>query len=219
MNIKKSIILLLSSSFLHYLLIFFFIKKFNLKKNNLFILSSFRWKRDLEVLEDNKEFNFIYLKQSELSIINNFYQFSSSSIKVKRNLKRFIKIFAKIFKVSAFVSCSCLYRVEKKLSDICNDVDIPFIAYHKEFTVLNSHFLKTRIKNLRKKQSFNGSHIFCINRKAKRLLLSSKIAKPNQISVNGLIRADKLIDNFNKKKKNRKKNCLVFLWTFYWPIP
>ena len=116
MTIKKSIILFLSSTFFHYLLIFFFIKKFNLKKNNLFILSSFRWKKDLEVLEDSSEFNLIDFKQSELSLINNFYQFSSSNIKVKRNFKIFVKIFSKLFRVSAFVSCSCLYRVEKNLS-------------------------------------------------------------------------------------------------------
>ena len=218
MTIKKSIILFLSSTFLHYLLIFFFIKKFNLKKNNLFILSSFRWKKDLEVLEDSSEFNLIDFKQSELSLINNFYQFSSSNIKVKRNFKIFVKIFSKLFRVSAFVSCSCLYRVEKKLLDISNDIGIPFIAYHKEFTVLNSHFLKTRINNLRKRPSFNGSHILCINKKAKRLLLSSKIAKPQQISVVGLIRADKLIENFKKKEKREKKVVLFSFGHFTGPF-
>ena len=72
---------------------FFFIKKFNLKKNNLFILSSFRWKKDLEVLENSSEFNLIDFKQSELSFINNFYQFSSSNIKVKEILKYLLKYF------------------------------------------------------------------------------------------------------------------------------
>ncbi len=218
MKIKKLIILFLSSSILHYFLIFIFLKKLNFKKKNLFILSSFRWEKDLEMIKKNKQYNIILFNQSELSVINSFYQFSSSNMKVKKNLTNFIKLFSIIFRVSAFVTCSCLYRVEKKLSEISNDVGIPFIAYHKEFTVLNSHFLKTRIKNLSKKPSFSGSHILCINRKAKKLLISSNIAKPNQILINGLVRADKLIKNFRKSKKLEKKIVLFSFGHFTGPF-
>ena len=218
MTLKKYLVFLLSSTFLHYLLILFFFCRVSSKKKNLFILSSFRWQEDLEILKKNNKFNLVIFDQSKVNLLNRFFQFSSTNKKIDKNFEKFLIFFSRVFRVSAFVSCSCLYKVEEKIRDKAKKINVPFIAYHKEFTLLNSHLIQTRITNLKKKKNFSGTHILCINENAKKLLISSKIARPERISVNGLIRADELIKNFSKQKKVEKKIVLFSFGHFTGPF-
>ena len=145
MSLKKYLAFFLSSTIFHYLFIFLFFNKISFKKKNIFILSSFRWKEDLAILKKNKNFNFVNFEQSRLHLLNSLFQFSNQNKKVNKNFEKFIKFFSKVNRISAFISCSCFYNIEKRLIEKTQKINIPFIAYHKEFTLLNSHLLQTRI--------------------------------------------------------------------------
>ena len=86
------------------------------------------------------------------------------------------------------------YREEHPWAEGFDKAGLPFVALHKEFTVLDERHLPERIQRFRgRRQRFLGSHVCVTNSMARRLFIESGVFPGDRISTVGLLRMDNLL--------------------------
>ena len=86
------------------------------------------------------------------------------------------------------------YRQEHPWAEGFDRAGLPFVALHKEFTVLDDRHLPERVVRFcGRRQKFLGSHVCVTNELARRLFAESGVFPEDRISVTGLLRMDNLL--------------------------
>lgn len=175
------------------------------KKKKILIFSYLRWQDDLKKLVNLSPYSFIAINQRRLEVINSY----ASKIKENYNinfLSLIIEIIYKIKKFDLCLTCNVAYNSEREWIGIIAKQNIPFVAIHKEFTIVDDRQINDyaiHFKNTKRK--FLGSKVLVTNKQAKKILLKSKIVDEKKIIISGLLRSDFLFEN----KINSKENSLV----------
>ena len=185
------------------------IKKYKKKGNeiNLLVFSEERWRDDLKILNSFKNINLIYLPTKRVEIINALFNKDQNN---KYKFLEFIKFLIKFRDINAAISCSCFYRREKAWAENFNFLKIPFIAYHKEFTVVSKDTISIRIKRIKKNFNLFPGYVCCVNKFAKKILIESGVVDKNKIKIVGLIRSDRFFTNCEKRNDTIKNKSIVF---------
>lgn len=91
------------------------------------------------------------------------------------------------------VSGAFKYVREVPFARACNYINLPFVALHKEFTVLEPQHVAQRATEARNLGfRFFGSHLAVVSETAKKLMADAGIFPSTKISTIGLMRADSL---------------------------
>ena len=106
------------------------------KKKKILIFSYLRWQDDLKKLVNLSPYSFIAINQRRLEVINSY----ASKIKENYNinfLSLIIEIIYKIKKFDLCLTCNVAYNSEREWIGIIAKQNIPFVAIHKEFTIVD----------------------------------------------------------------------------------
>ena len=171
-------------------------------RKRILVFSYLRWQDDLKKLVDLSPYNFIAINQRRLEMINSYVLKINEKYNINF-LSLIIKVIYKIRKFDLCLTCNVAYNSEREWIGILEKENIPFVAFHKEFTIVDDrqihdyaiHFKKT-------KRKFLGSKVLVTNKQARKILLKSKIVDEEKIIICGLLRSDFLFENQTKSKEN-----------------
>lgn len=141
-----------------------------------------------------------YTKLNKISDINKKNQYINFVSSTFGEIQKFLSF-------DGFISFNLFYFAEKYLEEVCLVLNIRYIVLHKE-----SAFTPLEEKNAPSiYQKFNDKSlaykISVYSESQKKILIQSKIATKNQITINGNPRCDYA---FRLRKINPKKNIIVF---------
>ena len=166
----------------------------------------------MKIIGSFNDVNLIFLPSRKVEIINALIR--NQSIKEKFNKKLLIDLINFLVKkrnIDIAVSCSCLYKREKIWAETFTQLNLPFVAWHKEFTLIRKEDTKKIIKNIKRKfERFKGALVCCNNNTAKKILSESKIMDKKKIKITGLIRADHLFKKEINLFRSTKKSIVFF---------
>lgn len=113
----------------------------------------------------------------------------------------------KFIKLDGFISFNLFYKAEKYLEEVFNNLNKKFIVLHKEsaFTPIEEKNSKKVYKKFNTKSLADKISVYSENQK--NIMIESKIAKVNQIHVNGCPRTDYA---FRLRKVKPKKNIIIY---------
>ena len=107
------------------------------------------------------------------------------------------------------------YRGDFPWAGACEELGVPFVALHKEFTVIDERHLPERIELYRKGRfRFQGSWVLVTNESARKLFTEGRVFDPERIEVTGLPRMDQLFEmGLDSDRQDRSKQQ-VTLFSF-----
>ena len=199
------------------------------RKINILVLNLDRFHEDVEILNENSEFNFIIFNQKI------FYYFAAPFIdeirtKLKKQkwweiqetpeyrifiskyssfLTKFLKIYFYFNKIHLIITPSFYYFQDTCWDIAAKNLKIPFFCFFKESTRDKFNLENSTKLYKKKKYKFNGDIIVVYSIFAKNILIKSNITKLSKIRVIGSPRFDNLFGN--KKKYNRE---IITLFSF-----
>tara|TARA_A100001388_G_scaffold257655_1_gene223629 strand:- start:1218 stop:2480 length:1263 start_codon:yes stop_codon:yes gene_type:complete len=204
-------------------------KKHNGK--NLFALSHFRFRGELEVLSSNG-FRIFYLDSLFISSIQHYFfkgitpnlkdhhnpSENSNAYFAAKNLNKFyrefIKSFLKIKKIDVVISAMAHYPQDMHFGNAFNIEGIPFIVLHRAGVVANKESYKVLIKRYQKMGIFKGSRIVVQNKIIKEILINSGYCNENKIVIIGPTRMNMFRRNINNYKFKTPTNNILTLFSF-----
>ena len=112
-----------------------------------------------------------------------------------------------IFNLDGFISFNIFYFPEKYFEEVSINLKKKFIVLHKEsvLTPLEEKKLPAKFQKFNDKSEAYKISVY--TKKMKEILIKSKIAKSNQIEVNGCPRSD---NAFKVRTHYPKNNCIIF---------
>ena len=198
-------------------------------QKRIIILSYERWSQDVEELLkikgscyftiDDQFVAFLYtlFEQGSIQTGGKSYWTSTNPEELKardrqaRGIARIVFWLFKFGNYDAFLTCGFKYMREIPVATACVRLGIPFIAWHKEFTVLEPHMVQTRIEQAREYRfRFHGTHLACVNQVAKDVFSGSDIADKKKIYPVGLLRADSLIKGRAAISERERRHVVFF---------
>jgi len=202
------------------------IKFDNKKLKKILIFSKSGGNEDLrESFRDNSKNNiiFFWIPRSFLKKIF-YHHFKNKTYKdyftkitnsqEHNNKKLFVKFVTSMFKsldnflkLDGFISFNIFYFAEKYLDQVCKNLNKKFIILHKEstFTPLEEKGAAKVYKNQNDKTLSHKISVY--SEIQKKILIKSKIAKKNQVVVNGCPRSDYA---FRLRNIKPQKNIIVY---------
>lgn len=200
---------------------------------NVLVFSSFRWEQDLEALAREGGVRLYAIDRPTMQWINALFSvpnrephaeyFLESDAEILRQRARHSTFVATLVRallrrqrLDCAVTSAVHYRQEHCWAAGCDRAGLPFIALHKEFTILDDRHLPERIERFRGRgQKFLGSHVTVTNETAKTLFAESGVFPAEKIDVVGLLRMDNLLafDGAPRRPKGQAKPC-VTLFSF-----
>ncbi|WP_339859737.1 hypothetical protein [Thalassospira alkalitolerans] len=208
-------------------------KLFSRNKKMVLVFSPNRWKEDISVIKDDGRLEFCEFSEDIVYLVNslyygdvycsegnNYFRCDEDSFLQGRSrhvnyLATFLWALKLFMPFGAIVTCSFRYVQEVPWALASEKKRIPFVAWHKEFTVLDHRYLRRRaLEAKRMRLKFYGSHLLCVNNFGKDLLIRASIAKPEQIEVVGLVRADILHEKRRREQLSMKKKDALILFSF-----
>tara|TARA_R110002096_G_scaffold94635_6_gene212913 strand:- start:10419 stop:11750 length:1332 start_codon:yes stop_codon:yes gene_type:complete len=191
--------------------------------------SAYRYLQDIEVLNNCENIALYSFDQKYLHMVNALFlnknhvdgkevYESNEALIIKHKLfvTKVIKTIRKRNNIDCAITANIHYKVEQVWSASCVSAGLPFVAIHKEFTVLDHRHIGWRIdKYLKENKPFQGSEILVSNNLAKELFVKGKICEEKKVHVVGLLRMDRLFNNKYSKKTNQKKQVTLFSFGHY----
>ena len=171
------------------------------KRKKILVFSYNRWKVDLKKLVDLSPYNYIAINQRRLEIINSYVLKINKDYNINF-LSLIIKVIYKIRKFDLCLTCNIAYNSEREWIGIIEKENIPFVAIHKEFTIIDERQINGYTIHWKKKKKFLGTRVLVANEQAKKIMVKSKIADAEKVNICGLLRSDFLFENQIKSKKD-----------------
>ncbi len=172
------------------------------KRKKILVFSYNRWKVDLKKLVDLSPYNYIAINQRRLEIINSYVLKINKDYNINF-LSLIIKVIYKIRKFDLCLTCNIAYNSEREWIGIIEKENIPFVAIHKEYTIVDDGQINDYANDLKNaKKKFLGTRVLVTNKQAKKIIVKSKIAEAEKVIICGLLRSDFLFENQIKSKKN-----------------
>ena len=200
--------------------------------------SSFRFTEDLEVLASTGQLRLLEAPLDVLQSINGFFDTVPAGVKsddyayfleqdphhlAERKLQqRFYREVVKSLCRRLSVDCAMTPAVQHRFAfpwqAAFEAQRRPFIALHKEFTVLDRRQIPERVESYRRLGfRFNGSWIFVTNESARNLFTEAEIFAPERIVTTGLPRMDRLFrdDGPFRTKTSARRQVILFSFAHY----
>ena len=181
-------------------------------QKRIIVLSYGRWAQDVEELLKIESFCYFALDDRVVALLYTLFKrkqalaegksYWTSTDPEEQNdrelqtmgIARIVRWLFVFGNYDAFLTCGFKYVREIPIAKACVGLGIPFIAWHKEFTVLEPHMVQKRIEETRDYCfRFHGTHLGCVNQVAKDVFVGSTVADKEKIYPVGLLRADRLI--------------------------
>jgi hypothetical protein len=106
-------------------------------------------------------------------------------------VRRFIMHIQRQYNLQCAVTPSFHMKKEQEWAAGCHDAGLPFIALHKEMTIVNEDELLKRAEGYKQQKfRFRGTELFVVNKRAKKLLEQAGVCPTRNIHVVGMLRTD-----------------------------
>jgi len=183
-----------------------------LNKPTILALTPFRFRGDLNILSDSRQYRVLGLPDkwevillrvfwpSNISEIRSeqYYRTSGNDkdVRFQNNLRKSLKLFLlslySKLKVDCVISAGVHYETDIKLGLVSEEIGVPYIVFHREGIYMPRALeaLENEYRNLGK---FVGTHIVVHNEDIKATLIKSAFAGPDEVSVLGCLRMDNFI--------------------------
>jgi hypothetical protein len=199
---------------------------------NVLTFDSWRWEQDILALSkvggvrllamDDDAINWIvaffnlpHVKANEL-----YYRETDKRIlKRRRESVAYMAIIMGLVKRWKSLNCAtnpnATYVRTSRWMQACVAADLPFVAIHKEYTVLDTRQIQARSEEWAARGvKFFGTHICVNNENAKSLLFKAGVAPLEKITVSGLLRADNLVGPKDQPLEPDQPKRTVTLFSF-----
>ncbi len=180
------------------------------KKRNILILEKSHGIDDIKQISKlslDKNLRFILLSRGHLHIIYNFFFKKNKDLDLYKNyVNKVFFYFNKIININLIISFNLMYKSERVLQKLDQNLDVKFLVCQKE-CLFNEDVLKNLKNRFLKLDKFTGDHITVYNEQFKSMIISTNHVDPNKITVVGMSRADYY---FNKQAK-KQDHVLFFL--------
>ena len=179
---------------------------------DVLVFSDFRWKQDLQALARVGGLRLFAIDRGLQSQINALFEvpghvgpseyFMEEEPLVlgrraaqARFIERLVPSLLAEQQLDCAITAAVHYMQEHAWAEGFVRAGLPFVALHKEFTILDPRHLPERIERFKgRRQKFLGSQVCVTNRVGHTLFSESGVFPPEKISVMGLMRMDSLLD-------------------------
>ncbi len=108
-------------------------------------------------------------------------------------LSRLLRSLKRQARLQVAITPTIYYIREVEWVRASDEAELPMVAVHKEFTIIDERHMPVRVERWRDRQfQYRGAHICVVNEFAKRLFSETGICPPERISVTGMLRLDEL---------------------------
>ncbi len=178
---------------------------------NVLVFSDFRWTQDLSALARVGSIRLYGIDGAMMARINalfqapgktpRFYYYLEDDQEILRLREAQVSFIEKVIrslrrhgKLDCAASPSAHYRQEQAWAAGCDAAGLPFVALHKEYTVLDDSQVAERAQIYRdSRESYRGTHLCVVNQTAKRLLVEGGVCPADSMTVAGILRMDNLL--------------------------
>ena len=198
---------------------------------NVLALNPDRFRGDLEILNNTKNFKIITLPFNlQAWMINSFYIYPksilefynpsensdiyTSRIKCRNYLKLFLKYYYKILKIDCVLGAAVHYKHDYDWGAVSHELGVPYIVLHREnllqLTVGGYKYVYQLSKLI---GEFQGTAIVVHNKRAADCFVDSKFADAHQVYSLGCLRMDsylKRVKNSVATRKDSRRKCTFF---------
>ena len=175
------------------------------------VFSDFRWRQDLAALANTGCVSLFAIDRELMFAINAFFSLRGQEVHESYFLEEDPEQLALRAEHSAFISrlapalkrhggfgCAVTaaihYRQEHPWAEGLDSGGLPFVALHKEFTVIDRRQLRERVaRYLETRQRFLGSHVCVSNAVGRQLFSDGGVFPEERTTVTGLLRMDHLL--------------------------
>jgi len=192
-----------------------------LDKPTILALTPFRFRGDLNVLSDSRQYRVLELPDKWQVILlrvfwpsniieirsEQYYRTSGNDkdVRFQNNLRESLKLFLlslySNLKVDCVISAGVHYKIDTKWGLASEEIGVPYIVLHREGIYM--HRALEALENLyRGLGKFAGTHIVVHNEDIKAALIKSAFAGPDEISVLGCLRMDNFIRRIQLSNTN-----------------
>ncbi len=200
---------------------------------DVLVFSEMRWRQDLQALARGGPLRLYAIDEALMNRINAlftapgktphlqyFMEADPEILRLRRELTAYLERVVRALRRHSGLACAATtaihYRREHCWAEACDRAGLPFVAFHKEFTVLDESQLALRVKRFRqRKQAFTGSHICVANETGKKLFAQAGVFPEERITVMGLLRIDELLRQGQHRPAEAKSDAkVVTLFSF-----
>jgi len=202
---------------------------------SVLVFSPNRYREDLEVLAKTGVLRLIATPTETLQRVNSLFPTMPSIdesdrydyfrerdprlLEGRKKLQRFcaavLQALARKLEFDCAITPAVHYRNEHPWAAACDGLGIPFIAVHKEFTILAPRHLPARIERFRKQgRRFDGTRVLVINETARELFTGCGMIEAERIEVVGMPRMDRLFDSQSPLRRKMVERPQVTLFSF-----
>jgi hypothetical protein len=194
----------------------------------LLVFSRERWLQDLESLSRVPGVRLIDMPTQIVSRVNQFFDDPRYVVKASRfflqtekevlayrdeqvrYLQSLVWWLQRMCKIDAAVTCTYRYVREVLWARAFDAAGVPYVGWHKEFTVLEERQIEQRVIET-KAQGFRffGTHLCCVNEAAREMFVKADVVKPDRITRVGLLRADNLFRQATEAQKTNGRPRVV----------
>ncbi len=136
-----------------------------------------------------------------------------------RFLREVLAQMKEIGRIDCIVTPAAHYEYQIPWAASADAIGLPFVAIHKEFTVLGERHFHVRLETLKARNlRFPGTAVLVANQRAKRLFAAAGVAPSERIVVTGLPRMDRLFaaeGPFRTKAARTRKQVALFSFGHY----
>ena len=197
------------------------------RKVRIIFFSSNRFQADLKILKKNSFYEIFEINMKIVSLIDSIFREKKidyfeyfklrdkNEILLREKKREYLTKICKVFKFFNFdflMTCSIQYRIEQDWAFSSHKINLPFIALHKEFTVIDENQFNRQLKKFKfQKRKFLGSKVLVTNNNVKKLFLKAGICDEKKVKVIGLLRSE---EYFVDSRKNSNQLDTITLFSF-----
>ena len=205
---------------------------------NVLLFSVFRFTQDIDVLSQTGDLRLIEAPIETLQVVNGFFrtapvvtdpdgyayyreenpEFLAEREAQRRFIVEVVQALMKRMRIDCVLIPAVHYRFAFNWAEAFDSLGVPFIALHKEFTVIDRRHIPERVETyLADAFRFTGSWIFATNESARDLFTKGQVFDPERITITGLPRMDRLFreDSAWRKRTSTRKQVTLFSFAHY----
>lgn len=202
------------------------------------LFNALRFREDIEVLAETGALRLIEAPLDVVQEVNGLYRTipptadsdgydyflerDPSCLAERRRQLRFFRLVAQDLcqrlRIDCALSPAVHYRNQFPWAAAFDGAGTPFVALHKEFTVIDERHLEERIKRYRDIEfRFPGSLVFVTNKSAFTLFSEGGVFDSDRITITGLPRMDRLFraDSPLRRKQSSSKQVTLFSFAHF----
>ncbi len=200
---------------------------------NVLVFSEFRWVQDLNALARVGSLRLFAIDGALMARINalflppgktpRFYYYLEDDPEILRLREAQVSFLEKVIRsllrrksLDCAATPSAHYRQEQTWAAACDASGLPFVALHKEYTVLDDRQVAERARIYRdSRESYRGTHLCVVNQTAKRLLAEGGVCPEDRMTVVGVLRMDNILGPDSRYRVPSKQDPkIVTLFSF-----